>query len=102
MVKDVYVLTTKLPKQELYDLVSQIRRAVISIPSNIAEGSGRGSNKDFGRFLDMAIASSFELETQLYLCFDLEYITEQALDDTVEKVNEVQKLIYGFQKTLKA
>ncbi len=101
LVKDVYLLLKKFPKEELYDLVSQIRRAVISIPSNIAEGSGRGSNKEFSRFLDIAIASSYEMETQLILSFDLNYISEGELNLISEKTSEVQKLIYGFQKTLK-
>lgn len=101
LVKEVYLLSKRLPKEELYDLVSQIRRAVISIPSNIAEGSGRGTNKEFSRFLDIAIASSYEMETQLILSFDLKYISEEDLNLITEKTNEVQKLIHGFQKTLK-
>jgi four helix bundle protein len=101
LVKETYVLVKKFPKEELYDLTSQARRAVISIPSNIAEGSGRSSGKEFSRFLDIAISSSFELETQLILSFDLNYINEEELSGINEKVGEVQKLIYGFQKTLK-
>ena len=101
LVKEVYLLLKKFPREELYDLVSQIRRAVISIPSNIAEGSGRGTNKEFSGFLDIAIASSYELETRLILSFDLNYISEGELNTISEKTSEVQKLIYGFQKTLK-
>jgi four helix bundle protein len=100
LVKEVYLLLKKFPKEELYDLVSQIKRAVVSVPSNIAEGSGRGSNKEFSRFLDIAIAS-YEVETQLILSFDLNYISEGELNLISEKTSEVQKLIYGFQKTLK-
>jgi four helix bundle protein len=74
LVKDTYLVTNKFPKEELYGLTSQVRRAVVSIASNIAEDSGRNSDKDFSRFLDMAIASSFELETQLILGLDLNYI----------------------------
>ena len=95
------MLSKEFPKDELYELVSQIRRAAISIPSNIAEGSGRGSNKEFSRFLDIAIASSYELETQLILSFDLSYISEDKLNSITERTNEVQKLIHGFQKPLK-
>jgi four helix bundle protein len=100
LVKDTYLVTNKFPKEELYGLTSQVRRSVVSIASNIAEGSGRNSDRDFARFLDMAIASSFELETQLILGLDLNYILLDELTSINEKVIEVQKLIYGFQKTL--
>ena len=98
--KDVYLLTKRFPKDELYDLTSQVRRCAISIPSNIAEGSGRGTGKEFSRFLDIAIASSFEMETQLILSCDLNYISESELGVISEKTTEVQKLIYGFQKSI--
>ncbi len=80
LVKDVYELTTFLPKEETFGLTSQIKRSVISIPSNIAEGAGRGSDKDFNRFLDIAYGSCFELETQLILCVDLTYISEELFE----------------------
>jgi four helix bundle protein len=102
LAKDVYMLTKKFPKEELYGLTAQIRRSVISIPSNIAEGSGRGGEKEFSRFLDIAISSSFEMETQLILAHQLGYISEQELNTISEQASEVQKLIYGFKKTLKA
>lgn len=101
LVKEVYLLLKKFPKSELYGLVSQIMRSVVSIPSNIAEGSGRGTGKEFSRFLDIALASSFEMETQLILSCDLNYITEQELKLISAKTDEVQKLIQGFKKTLK-
>ena len=74
-VKDIYLLTRNFPQEELFVLTSQMRRAAISIPSNIAEGSGRGSDKDFARFIDIATGSSFELESQLYVASDLEYFS---------------------------
>jgi four helix bundle protein len=76
LVKDIYILTESFPNSEKYGITSQIQRAVISIPANIAEGSGRGSNKDFSRFLDIAIASAFELETEIILSYDLIFISE--------------------------
>jgi four helix bundle protein len=100
LVKDVYLLTEKFPKQEVYGLASQINRSAISIPSNIAEGSGRNSNKDFMRFLDISISSSFELETQILLAKELSFITDEKMTLILEKLAEVQKLIFGFQKTL--
>ena len=70
LVKFIYELTNKFPKEEIYSLTSQIRRAAISIPSNIAEGAGHFSNKEFSRFLEIAYASSCELDTQIILSFD--------------------------------
>ncbi|MBU3660082.1 MAG: four helix bundle protein [Flavobacteriales bacterium] len=67
LVKEVYAFTSNLPKEEKYGITSQINRSAVSIPSNIAEGSGRTSNKEFIRFLEIAISSSYELETQLIL-----------------------------------
>lgn len=100
LVKDIYMLTSKFPKEEIYGLTSQIKRASVSMPSNIAEGTSR-TDKDFSRFLDMAIGSSFELETQLILSNDLGFISYELLEATTSKVSEVQKIIYGFQKNLK-
>ena len=75
LVKDVYKLTQTFPSDEKFGLTQQIRRATVSIPSNIAEGSGRGTNNDFLHFIDIANGSAFEVETQLYLALDLEYIS---------------------------
>lgn len=99
-VKDIYVLTKIFPKDELFVLTSQMRRAAISIPSNIAEGSGRATDKDFSRFLDIATGSTFELESQLYIACDLEYYSEEKLNIYLEKIQELQKMIYNFRKHL--
>ncbi len=99
-VKDIYVLTRQFPKDELFVLTSQMRRAAISIPSNIAEGSGRGTDKDFLRFLDIATGSAFELESQIYIGYDLNYYSEKELDIYLEKVQEIQKMIYNFKNHL--
>jgi four helix bundle protein len=77
-----------------------MRRASISISSNIAEGSGRATDKDFCRFLDMAIGSAFELESQLFIGFDLEYYGESELNVYLEKIQEIQKMIIQFKKHL--
>ena len=100
LVKDIYMLTASFPKEEVYGLTSQMKRASVSIPSNIAEGTSR-TDKDFSRFLDFSIGSSFELETQLILSNDLGFITNEKLDWINLKVSEVQKVIYGFQRNLK-
>ena len=70
-VKKVYLLTNDFPTEEKFGLISQMRRSAISIPSIIAEGSGRSSDKDFANFLSIALGSSFELETQIWLSMDL-------------------------------
>ena len=93
LVKDVYNLTQKFPSDEKFGLTQQIRRASVSIPSNIAEGSGRGTNNDFLRFMDIANGSAFELETQLYLALDLEYISQSEFNEIVSKLLDVERLI---------
>lgn len=97
-VKDIYILTRTFPNEELFVLTSQMRRAAISISSNIAEGSGRGTDKDFTRFLDIATGSAYELESQLYIAFDLEYCSEESLHDNLQKVEEIQKMLFNFKK----
>ncbi len=99
-VKDIYILTRKFPNEELFVLTSQMRRAAISIPSNISEGSGRGTNKDFARFLDIATGSAYELESQLYIACDLEYFPETELDIYLEKIEELQKMIFNLKKRI--
>ena len=101
-VKDVYMLTKKFPDDERFGLTQQIRRAVVSIPSNIAEGSGRGSNKDFSHFLDIANGSAFEVETQLILSLDLEYISQAEFDTVNEKLQVIEKMIFNFNQYLKS
>lgn len=99
--KEVYVLTENFPNKEIYGITSQMRRASISIASNIAEGSGKSSNKDFVRFLEIALSSSFELETQVILSFDMNYISENDCDRICNLLQEEQKMIHSFIKTLK-
>lgn len=96
LVKQVYLLTKSFPMEELYALTSQIRRSSISVPSNIAEGIGRQSNKETIHFLYIAKGSLQEVETQLYLSYDLEYISEKELKEILEKVISNKKLLNGF------
>lgn len=100
LVKEIYVLTQRFPKEELYGLISQMRRAVVSIPSNIAEGCGRQTNAQLAQFLDIAHGSSCELETQLYLSFDLSFIREAEMNTVLEKITEIQKMIISFKNSL--
>ncbi len=100
LTKEIYLVTQNFPKEEKYDLVSQIRRSSVSIPSNIAEGSGRESKKEFIRFLNISISSAFELETQIIISSDLGYIKEQKYIILIEEINEIQKMIFGLRKSI--
>ena len=97
LVKMVYKLTIKLPVEEKFGLISQINRGSISIPSNIAEGSGRTSEKEFIHFLNIAISSSYELETQLILIHEIYQIETQNI---ILNLNKIQKMINGFKKSI--
>lgn len=101
LVKLVYILTKSFPKEEMYGLTNQIRRCAVSVPSNIAEGIGRQSNKETIHFLYIAKGSLQEVETQLYLSFDLGYISEDELKNILEKVISSKKLLNGFIKYYK-
>ncbi|PWI29412.1 four helix bundle protein [Flavobacteriaceae bacterium LYZ1037] len=96
LVKSVYELTKHFPNTELYSLTNQINRSVVSVPSNIAEGIGRQSDKETIQFLYIAKGSLFELETQIYLAFDLEYISEEQLNVILEQLTSCKKLLNGF------
>ncbi len=98
----IYKMTFDFPKSEVYGLTSQINRAVISIPSNIAEGAGRGTNKDFSRFISIALGSSFELETQLIIALEINYIDKNSFKNLIKKLNIIQKKLVNFNKYLKS
>ena len=101
LVKDVYDLTIDFPSTEKYGLTSQIRRCVVSIPTNIAEGSGRNTDKDFAHFLNISLGSAYELETLLTLCFDVKLISEQQFESLITRISEIQKMTFGLIKTLR-
>ncbi len=96
LVKSVYLSTKSFPQDEIYGLTNQIRRCVVSVPSNIAEGVGRQSNKETIHFLYIAKGSLNEVETQLYLAFDLNYISEEELKSIFEQLISNKKLLNGF------
>ncbi len=102
LANDMYILTRKFPKEELFVLTSQMRRAALSIPSNIAEGAGRGTDKDFSRFIDIATGSSFELESLIYVGFDLEYYSKEEMEIYLEKIQEIQKMFFHFKNYINA
>ena len=96
LVKQIYDLTKNFPKEELYGLSNQIRRCSVSIPSNIAEGCGRNTAKDSMQFFYISRGSLFELETQLYLAYDQNYIDEALLNSVIENTTTCKKLLNGF------
>lgn len=96
----VYHLTTSLPDTEKFGLTSQMRRSAVSIPSNIAEGCSRDSQKDFKRFLEISLGSSFELETQVLLCNALSYLNNQQRDEIVTELHSLQKQINSLIKKI--
>ena len=96
LVTDVYLITKKLPKDEQFGLISQIRRAAVSIPSNISEGAGRLSQKEFKNFLSIASGSASELETQLNICNNLNFINKKELEELSDKIIIIKKLCYGL------
>ena len=96
----IYEMTYTLPKAETYALISQMQRAAVSIPSNIAEGAGRDSNKDFSHFISIALGSLFELHTQIVLSERIDYIDNNQKNKILIMTNELQKMLVGFRKKL--
>lgn len=96
----IYEVTQCYPKQEMYGIVSQMRRSVVSISSNIAEGAGRKSKNEFSQFLRIAYGSACELETQLIISKNLQFIDEKIFDKLFEDNDEIQKMIYVFERNL--
>ena len=96
LVVEVYRLVRKLPKEELYALSDQMRRAVVSIPSNIAEGQQRNSKNDFKHFLTIARGSNAEVETQLLICVRLNYFKEEEIRQAIDLCNEISRMLSAF------
>lgn len=99
-VEMVYELAKRFPQDELYGLTSQLRRAVVSIPSNIAEGEGRNSPNDFARFLSIAHGSLREVETQLLIAVRLGYLDADEIDDALRLSEETGRIINGLKRHL--
>ncbi len=100
LVSETYKITRDFPDFEKFGLVSQMNRCAVSIPSNIAEGSSKTSNKHFNQYLETAMGSSFELETQLIIAYNEMYISEEKFKYLEEKIKQIQKMISGFQSGL--
>ncbi len=100
LVKEIYSVVKLLPKEELFALSAQMRRAAVSIPSNIAEGFGRNLPNEYVRFLNIAKSSSYELETQLNICVMLNYTSKEQILTALELTDEIGKMITALTKSL--
>jgi four helix bundle protein len=100
LVIEIYKKTGNFPDKERFGLTTQINRCAVSIASNIAEGAGRNSPKEFNNFLGITLGSSCELETQLMIAHKLDYIKEKDLKELIGPIEEIQKMIVGLQKNV--
>ena len=100
LVTAVYRESRNFPKEEIYGLTSQIRRCAVSIPSNIAEGFGRKSQQDFIRFLKISMGSLFELQTQLRIAKNLEYLEEGKFNAVFEETREIERMLSAFIQSI--
>lgn len=96
----IYKITSSFPKDELYGLTSQMRRAAVSIPSNIVEGCGRDRQTELARFVHIASGSASEIEYQLILAHDLGYIHDEIYPDLNAEINEIKRMLSGFEKAV--
>ena len=101
MVTKIYQATRNFPKEEIYGLTNQMRRAAVSVPSNIAEGAGRNSSKEFLQFLYFATGSLSELETQIIIAYNLQYINNEQKQDIDIFINTIFKMLSGLMQSVK-
>lgn len=101
-VTDIYLKTNSFPKEESYGLTSQLRRCAVSIPSNIAEGSARQSNKEYIQFLYISLGSLMELDTQLIIAKNINFISEESLKELQEQIEQIGKMLNGLIKYRKS
>jgi four helix bundle protein len=99
---NIYALTSSFPKSELFGVSSQIQRAAVSVPSNIAEGHARDSTKEYLRFISIALGSLAEVETQLVIANKLLFLNNEILGELLDKTGEIGRMLRGLQKSLKA
>ena len=97
---EIFKITQKFPKSALYSIGDQIRKSSLSIPSNIAEGAGRSSNQQFAYFLNVALGSAYELETQLLIAAELAYGPQKSFEKCMNDLKEVQNMLIGLRRSL--
>lgn len=98
--KEIFLITQSFPREEKFGMVAQMRRCVVSIPSNIAEGSGRTTNKEFARFLDISLGSAYEIETQILLCHDFGYLIDDETKKLIDLITSIQRMLVGFKNKI--
>jgi four helix bundle protein len=101
LVTKVYTFTQGFPKEEVFGLTSQIRRCSVSIPSNIAEGYGRGGDGELARFLNIALGSLFELQTQLEIAYNIQYVGEDIFKNLYQDTRELEIMLVSFTNKIK-
>ena len=101
LVTNIYSITKTFPPDEIYGLTNQLRRCAVSIPSNIAEGYGRNSTNDYKRFLQIAVGSLFELQTQIEIAFNLKYIAQHTHIEIISLSTEIDKMLYSIIQKIK-
>ena len=97
----VYEVSAGFPKEEKYGLIAQLRSCVVSVPSNISEGAGRGTNKQFKRFLEYSMGSINEVQTQLELAFRVSYLSKEIYETLIDEALQIYKMILAFYNSLK-
>ena len=101
LVTNCYLISSSFPKEELFGLTSQIRRCCVSIPSNISEGYGRVTNKDYHRFLNISLGSLYEFQTQIEIAFNLNYVTKENFNQLYEDSRELERMLTAFINKVK-
>lgn len=99
--KDIYTITATFPKSETYGLTNQLQRAAVSIPSNISEGTARGTDNHFIQFLEAALGSAYEIESQLIIALEIEYISKEQFKELEKQIHKLQSMIAKFIDNLK-
>jgi four helix bundle protein len=102
LIVEVYQITKTFPSDERFGLTAHLRKTALSIPSNIAEGSARNSEREFFNFLNIAVSSTSELECQLRISFRLEYLPESKLNEFEQKTDRIRKMLSSLMKSLKS
>jgi four helix bundle protein len=100
IVLDIYQITQNFPTHEIYGITNQLRRASVSIPTNISEGCGRNSDAEFSRFIHIALGSASEVEYLIQLSLDLKYLKENFYQELNDKINLIKKKLYHLNKSL--
>lgn len=101
LVTKIYTSTNNFPKEEIFGITSQIRRCSVSIPSNVAEGFGRESNKEHLRFLNISLGSLFELQTQLEIAKNIQYLDVEKFKEIYEDTREIERMLVSFINKIK-